>query len=298
MGRKHWREWMEGAVVEYGLGPEDEQVFRAALERTRQTLLPWCEYCGRALRVRHAPSRTPIYEICTCDQAVAECSAREARRSCPVPQHLPDGRVIEGGHVTHVMVRGEYRRVRPLDEALAAVLPENLHRSRWERFSHAGEHGQAVQCAQEWSALVADKRERGVWLYVYGDNGCGKSSALACLVRDALTGYRDVTWLDWHELVTLPFDEGRLRATQAMRADLLVIDEFGKGRQGEWAASLAALVINHRANNRLTTALASNYRVDDLGKAYGDDGLAVADRLTQLCTALDFNGCNYRRMAA
>ena len=82
-----------------------------------------------------------------------------------------------------------------------------------------------------------------------------------------------------------------------MQTDVLLLDEFGKGRLNEWSGTLAALVLNHRANHAKVTVLASNFVPDDLGKAWGHDGEAIADRLAQKCVQVSLAGHNYRRAA-
>ncbi len=303
--QRDWTGVVNAHVEKYRVPPRDAEWLQNIVRSTRQMWLPTCDYCNAILPERPQGKmrlrEIPLFEVCTCPGARAECVARDARMAAknPLPTMSSDGNVIfdGAGNRTHVRIEGEWRPVGNLQERIDACLPKALRSAVWEHFSRRGEHGAAIRCIERWMQRAVSNRA-DTWAYLYGENGCGKTSALACMAKDLLKAERDVLWLDWQDMLSMPFDALDALIARASTVDVLLLDEFGKGKLNEYTAVKAASLINRRMLNEATTVFASNFAPQDLIKNMGNDGIAIAERIEHKCDApLNLTGYNYRRKA-
>ncbi|MEE8044618.1 MAG: ATP-binding protein, partial [Thermodesulfobacteriota bacterium] len=88
-----------------------------------------------------------------------------------------------------------------------------------------------------------------------------------------------------------------------IEADVLVIDELGKGRSNEWELNILDQLISKRYNASKKTLITTNFVTYDLAKEIGDNheilevrvGERIASRLQEMCEFLYLQGRDYRK---
>jgi len=88
-----------------------------------------------------------------------------------------------------------------------------------------------------------------------------------------------------------------------IEADVLVIDELGKGRSNEWELNILDQLISKRYNASKKTLITTNFVTYDLAKEIGDNheilevrvGERIASRLHEMCEFLYLQGRDYRK---
>lgn len=87
-----------------------------------------------------------------------------------------------------------------------------------------------------------------------------------------------------------------------IEADVLVIDELGKGRSNEWELNILDQLISKRYNASKKTLITTNFVTYDLAKEIGENheilevrvGERIASRLHEMCEFLYLEGKDYR----
>jgi len=90
-----------------------------------------------------------------------------------------------------------------------------------------------------------------------------------------------------------------------VEAEVLVIDELGKGRSSEWELNILDQLISKRYNASRQTLATTNYVTREIAREKGDTteilearvGERIASRLFEMCEFLYLEGKDYRRKA-
>ena len=88
-----------------------------------------------------------------------------------------------------------------------------------------------------------------------------------------------------------------------IEAEVLVIDELGKGRSNEWELNILDQLISKRYNASKKTLATTNYVTREIARAKGDTdeilevrvGERIASRLFEMCELIHLKGMDYRR---
>lgn len=206
-------------------------------------------------------------------------------------------------------------------EAKAEIEREEAEAERAERIEAFGNAWRRVGIPQMFAHVNADfERVKplfdGRWLYLYGDNGRGKTHA-ACQTAKAYLArntYRmDGMMRCWKTclFVTQQSLFSQLRASWDrwdqneedvfMRwagVDLLILDDLGKGVPSEWAAENLFRLIDSRWSNGRLTVITSQYDLNGLTERYakaGDETMsAMVSRLGGVCEQVLIDGRDRR----
>jgi DNA replication protein DnaC len=149
-----------------------------------------------------------------------------------------------------------------------------------------------------------------------GPVGCGKTHLAAALVR-ALTLEQgiDARFVEFTHLlakIRAGYDEGRGEAAvlgSFVDADVLIIDELGKGLTTEWQIAILDELISRRYNRGLTTGFTTNYPFDtpvSRGSSRSRENFAATSlearigarmysRLAAMCDFVRIDAEDYRR---
>lgn len=145
--------------------------------------------------------------------------------------------------------------------------------------------------------------EAGHALYLVGDTHQGKTHAACALLKAYIDAHSAERYGELRcdrvaKIVNIPDLMGRLRATFDRRdideenvlnvyggADLLVLDDLGKGATREWALERIFQVVNRRYEANRVTIVTTQYEAPDLGRrlAEGSDretARAIVSRIT------------------
>ncbi len=190
-----------------------------------------------------------------------------------------------------------------------AAIPARFHDARFDGYQARDAEGSQHGARVLFTELIDRFRpgDRGVGLS--GPAGVGKTHLLA-----ALAGYLslqrgiEVRYTDFSDLVSelrARFEVGggseALVGTIA-DAEVLCIDELGKGRATEWEQSIVDAIISRRYNRGLTLFYATNHPLDDHAGGHGLEplsariGARAASRLREMTRQLSLQGPDGRAM--
>lgn len=110
--------------------------------------------------------------------------------------------------------------------------------------------------------------------------GTGKTTQLQLLVALMVTRRRSARYVTQHELLEALKPGAPASPVDWTRVEVLALDELGGSSLTEWAADQLLHVIDQRYRNRLSTVVATNHRIEDLG-AHPDYGGRIVSRLQE-----------------
>lgn len=141
--------------------------------------------------------------------------------------------------------------------------------------------------------------------YLYGKPGRGKTHAACGAIRAFVEAHVIETegqWVYWGpkaRFVNVPDYFLRLRETydksgeserdafeRYAKAELLVLDDLGKGSRSEWAVERLYLILDRRCNDNLPTIITSNYGLSKVASMLSTDEetmQAIASRAYMTC---------------
>lgn len=199
----------------------------------------------------------------------------------------------------------ELRRRR--DSRMRRGIPECFHPVAWDRppvigFEPAvlGAMRRYVKTLDE-DTQTGEKRGRSLWLS--GPIGTGKSSAAALIALEASRRGYDVSWWGMSKLLS------RFKSTfvsdstehayglrdEISRYDLLVLDDIGTIRAGEWPREELYLIVNDRYETSRPIVLTTDVDVDGMRQAIGS---RTVSRLIEMAgKPVEFHGPDHRQVA-
>jgi len=140
---------------------------------------------------------------------------------------------------------------------------------------------------------LEDNFNNGLGLYIYGENGTGKTALASCAVMAAIDkGYSGLsTNLN---ILTNLFVRENLR--DVFETDFLIIDDLGKEMRTQKSSDLLGTaldtVLRTRTNALLPTFITSNYDYEDLLDFFGDFGRSIVSLLHEHMKIIQ---CNSRK---
>lgn len=149
--------------------------------------------------------------------------------------------------------------------------------------------------------LVEPALEEYHGLIIHGPVGSGKSHLAGACLNELAEGD-----IDGLLFVSVPEMLERIRATynsdktddlfeRALKADWLVLDDFGTERVTPWVQERQYMLINRRYNYRLATICTTNLQPSALAKHIGD---RAASRLMEMCEIVKLTGKDRRLKGA
>ena len=213
---------------------------------------------------------------------------------------------FEPGESTQCPCRiDELRRRR--DRRMRRGIPERFHGVAWERppvmqFAPATLAGlrRYLRTLDE-ESNTGEKRGESLWLT--GPIGTGKSSAAALIALEAGARGYDVSWWGMSKLLS------RIKSTfvndstehayglreEISRYDLLVLDDVGTIRAGDWTREELYLIINERYETNRPMLLTADVDVAGMRSAIGDRSVS---RLIEMAgRPVEFHGPDERERA-
>jgi len=140
--------------------------------------------------------------------------------------------------------------------------------------------------------------KKGVGLYLYGDNGVGKSLLLNCAFKELIKQEYRVRIISMPTLITL-FTAGwsdsseRKNLVRVLQsADFLGIEELGKGTKTDLGNLVLESVIRYRNQMKKPIFITTNSAPSTITTTYSKD---VASMLNECCVELHVEGKDYRK---
>ncbi|MCQ2743498.1 MAG: DnaA/Hda family protein [bacterium] len=150
----------------------------------------------------------------------------------------------------------------------------------------------------KWQEDILNKaknvRNSGMWFFIGGQSGCGKTHLCTAICGDFLKNGEDVMYMVWVNEIkiiknsVLDFEEHNRLMNKYRGASVLYIDDFfknGRGVNGDVQPptasdiQMAYDIINYRYNNNLVTIISSERTIDKIAEI--DE--AIAGRIAERC---------------
>lgn len=160
--------------------------------------------------------------------------------------------------------------------------------------------------AKSYALTFGDALEDGGGLYFYGNNGTGKTHLAAAIALELLSQNVCVVFRTFEDLLrdikeTFADERSEKEVFKAYtEADLLIIDDLGKGRCTEWSTAMLFSIVNARYEDCKPMIVTANYSFDELAdeltpKGCSDgDALGVVSRLKGCCKPIPMFGDDMR----
>lgn len=210
-----------------------------------------------------------------------------------------------------------------------AYLPARYVDAEISKFdNHTGNYATVLRSVMRW--LENFKNEGGVGLLLSGPVGVGKTFLLAAITKTLAKRGIVVRFADFNELLSVikaGYSEKKSEESvlqPLLDADVLVIDELGKGRNTEWEQEKLDQLIMRRYNSNRVVVASTNYllredseqnrifNVDlenptDFGNSFNPDvfgslesriGKRIFSRLNECSLMIEMKGEDYRKKAA
>lgn len=176
-------------------------------------------------------------------------------------------------------------------EWLADRLQRRLQLVRDQRPARLRDRGELAADIVAWGKRLVDGEAGN--LILVGPTGSGKSwAAWEVLERAVAAGYAGrivfASSADWRETIAPPPDRDRLR--RMAEADVLVLDDLGSARIGEWEKECLLGVVDERWSHDRPIVITSN--LPSLREAMGE---RIASRLADGAMTITVTGADRRR---
>jgi DNA replication protein DnaC len=178
----------------------------------------------------------------------------------------------------------------------------------FDKFQKTAENAKAFQMAQRYAAKFDEQKEKGIGLLLSGTCGTGKTHLAAAISIELLNKGTPVIFGTMISLL------GKLKETYERGSrdseddiielystvDLLVIDDLGKERPGEWVLEKLYYILNSRYENKLPVIVTTNYSIGDLKDRLTVDknyatAEAIISRLYEMTYGIDMTFADYRK---
>ena len=241
-----------------------------------------CEFCQKKLEPMTSFQDFVFYQQCQCAEVVA---VREREKQAEVNQH---------------QIR-EALRQQKLAQSIRAMfgeMPERFRDRTFQNYRKLPENSAAYETARKYSAQFP----QSTGLMFFGDVGTGKTHLAAAIAHEQISKGHSVLF------GTVPSLLSRIRSTyndsdneterEVMqvfyRCSLLILDDLGKEKVGDWVEERLYEIVNDRYNRNLPIIITTNVGLESVQKLYKKNGAAIVSRLFEMCKGISIKGADYR----
>jgi DNA replication protein DnaC len=169
---------------------------------------------------------------------------------------------------------------------------------------------------QKFYSKILERVESGLGIYLFGNTGSGKTTALSALamsyivegskkaIKEGSRTEQMVLFLNVPDLLTglkRGFEDPEVAKVWHHKLDvaksvpLLVLDDIGSERPGEWVRERLTELIGHRYDNELSTLISSNLTLPEL-KDHIDPVGRITSRIKGMAIPLEHKGKDRRNI--
>ena len=202
--------------------------------------------------------------------------------------------------VDHNRIKAEEKRKRDRMQYLDGMRRTGFHDAEMRKWSFANDDGgnaNLMSLARKYVANFDAMRSNGTGLLLYGNVGCGKSFAAACIANALIDNGTPCMMTNFSRIINRlqeSFDGRQKYIDNLSRFDLLVIDDMAVERNTEYVWEQVMTIIDARYRSGLPVVVTTNLTIGELADPADIRRQRVYSRLKEMCLPIGVTGADRR----
>ena len=187
-------------------------------------------------------------------------------------------------------------RMQYLDSMRRTGFPDAEMR-KWTFANDDGGNANLMSIARKYVANFDAMRSNGTGLLLYGNVGCGKSFAAACIANALIDNGTPCMMTNFTRIINRlqeSFDGRQKYIDNLSRLDLLVIDDMAVERNTEYVWEQVMTIIDAGYRSGLPVVVTTNLTIGELADPADIRRQRVYSRLKEMCVPIEVTGADRR----
>lgn len=187
-------------------------------------------------------------------------------------------------------------RMQYLDSMRRTGFPDAEMR-KWVFRNDDGGNTKLMSIARKYVANFDTMRANGTGLLLYGNVGCGKSFASACIANALIDRGTPCMMTNFSRIINRlqeSFDGRQKYIDNLSRFDLLVIDDMAAERNSEYVWENIMNIVDSRYRSGLPLIVTTNLTIGELADPSDIRRQRVYSRLKEMCVPIEVTGADRR----
>lgn len=168
---------------------------------------------------------------------------------------------------------------------------------KWTFSNDDGGNSKIIEIARKYVENFDAMRSQGTGLLLYGNVGCGKSFAAACIANALIDRGTPCMMTNFSRIINRLQEsfEGRQKYIDNLsRFDLLVIDDMAVERNSEYVWENIMNIVDSRYRSGLPLIVTTNLTIGELADPSDIRRQRVYSRLKEMCVPIEVTGADRR----
>ena len=168
---------------------------------------------------------------------------------------------------------------------------------KWTFSNDDGGNSKIIDIARKYVENFDAMRSQGTGLLLYGNVGCGKSFASACIANALIDRGTPCMMTNFSRIINRlqeSFDGRQKYIDNLSRFDLLVIDDMAVERNTEYVWENVMNIVDSRYRSGLPLIVTTNLTIGELADPSDIRRQRVYSRLKEMCVPIEVTGADRR----
>lgn len=168
---------------------------------------------------------------------------------------------------------------------------------KWTFRNDDGGNSKLIEIARKYVDNFSVMRSQGTGLLLYGNVGCGKSFAAACIANALIDLGTPCMMTNFSRIINQlqeSFDGRQKYIDNLSRFDLLVIDDMAVERNSEYVWENIMNIVDSRYRSGLPLIVTTNLTIGELADPSDIRRQRVYSRLKEMCVPIEVTGADRR----
>lgn len=168
---------------------------------------------------------------------------------------------------------------------------------KWTFANDDGGNSKIIEIARKYVDNFDAMRSQGTGLLLYGNVGCGKSFAAACIANALIDRGTPCMMTNFSRIINRlqeSFDGRQKYIDNLSRFDLLVIDDMAVERNTEYVWENVMNIVDSRYRSGLPLIVTTNLTIGELADPSDIRRQRVYSRLKEMCVPIEVTGADRR----
>ena len=168
---------------------------------------------------------------------------------------------------------------------------------KWTFANDDGGNSKIIDIARKYVDNFDAMRSQGTGLLLYGNVGCGKSFAAACIANALIDRGTPCMMTNFSRIINRlqeSFDGRQKYIDNLSRFDLLVIDDMAVERNSEYVWENVMNIVDSRYRSGLPLIVTTNLTIGELADPSDIRRQRVYSRLKEMCVPIEVTGADRR----